>query len=46
MFWHSDIVSGKNVKLVICGHVHEDYSFKHNNVMIESAPATCLQWKV
>lgn len=33
------------VKLVICGHVHGDYRLKSGNVIIESAPATCLQWK-
>jgi 3',5'-cyclic-AMP phosphodiesterase len=41
-FW--EIVSGTGVKLIICGHVHGDYTFKHNNITIESAPATCLQW--
>lgn len=42
-FW--DIVTGTKVELVICGHVHGDYRFKYNNVMIESSPATCLQWE-
>jgi Icc protein len=42
-FW--DIVIGTKVKLIICGHVHGDYQFTHNNICIESAPATCLQWK-
>lgn len=42
-FW--EIVKGTNVELIICGHVHNDYSFQHHGVMIESAPATCLQWK-
>lgn len=42
-FW--DIVTGTKVKLVICGHVHGDYQFENNNVMIESSPATCLQWE-
>ncbi len=42
-FW--DIVTGTNVELIICGHVHGDYRFKYNNVMIESSPATCLQWE-
>ncbi len=41
-FW--DIVTGTKVELVICGHVHGDYQFKYNNIMIESSPATCLQW--
>src|SRR3990167_8569308 len=42
-FW--DILAITKVELIICGHVHGDYSFKHNNVMIESSPATCLQWE-
>ena len=42
-FW--DIVTGTKVELIICGHVHGDYRFKHNNIMIESSPATCLQWE-
>lgn len=41
-FW--DIVTGTHVELIICGHVHGDYQFKHNDIMIESSPATCLQW--
>ncbi len=42
-FW--DIVTGTKTELIICGHVHGDYRFKHNNIMIESSPATCLQWE-
>ncbi len=42
-FWN--IVAHPEVKLIICGHVHGDYTLQHNDVMIESAPATCLQWK-
>lgn len=42
-FWN--IVTDTNVKLIICGHVHGDYRFKHNDIMIESCPATCLQWQ-
>jgi len=42
-FW--SVVSGKKVELIICGHVHGDYRFIHNDVVIESAPATCLQWE-
>jgi 3',5'-cyclic-AMP phosphodiesterase len=33
------------VKLIICGHVHGDYRLKMGEVIVESAPATCLQWK-
>ncbi|TAK73374.1 MAG: hypothetical protein EPO11_08555 [Gammaproteobacteria bacterium] len=42
-FW--DIITGTQVKLIICGHVHGDYKFKYRDVMIESTPATCLQWQ-
>lgn len=42
-FWN--IVTGTKVELIICGHVHGDYRFKYNNIMIESSPATCLQWE-
>lgn len=42
-FW--GIVNETGVELVICGHVHGDYQIKHNNVMIETSPATCLQWE-
>jgi 3',5'-cyclic-AMP phosphodiesterase len=42
-FW--DIVTKIKVELIICGHVHGDYTFKHSNIMIESSPATCLQWE-
>ena len=39
------IVLGSNVNLIICGHVHNDYSFKYKNICIEAAPATCFQFK-
>lgn len=42
-FWN--IITGTRTELIICGHVHGDYHFKYNNVMIESSPATCLQWE-
>lgn len=41
-FW--EIVTDTNVCLIICGHVHGDYQIEHQNIMLESAPATCLQW--
>lgn len=42
-FWK--MVTGTQVALIICGHVHGDYRIKHNNIMIEASPATCLQWE-
>lgn len=41
-FW--ECISNTNVELIICGHVHGDYSLKYNGIFIESGPATCLQW--
>lgn len=41
-FWN---VIGSNIALIICGHVHGDYSLKYNETFIESGPATCLQWQ-
>ena len=40
-FWDA---AAKRVKLVICGHVHNDYSFQYGTTNIEAAPATCMQW--
>lgn len=42
-FWEI-IDKNTDVNLIICGHVHGDYSIKRKNVHIETAPATCLQW--
>lgn len=42
-FWKA--LRGTQVKLIICGHVHGDYQLYYQNIAIESAPATCLQWK-
>lgn len=42
VFWKTMMEA--KVALIICGHVHGDYQFQYNNIMIESSPATCLQW--
>lgn len=42
-FWN--IIDEAKIDLIICGHVHGDYQLKHNNITIESSPATCLQWE-
>ncbi|MBA2657646.1 MAG: metallophosphoesterase [Tatlockia sp.] len=39
------IINHTKVELVLFGHVHGDYVQHHNNVKIESAPATCFQFK-
>ena len=33
-----------SIKLIICGHVHGDYSIKYGLVEIETGLATCFQW--
>ncbi len=43
IFWR--VIDNSSVKIVLCGHVHGDYSLSINNVQIESAPATCFQFK-
>jgi len=36
----------KQIKLIICGHVHGDYSVKTtDHLLIECGPATSFQWK-
>lgn len=43
-FW--DIVDKyEQIKLIMCGHVHGDYTVTRNQLTMESGPATCLQWK-
>lgn len=39
------LISKYNINLIICGHVHGDYSLKYHNTDIHTSPATCLQWK-
>lgn len=41
-FWK--IISNHRVNIIICGHVHGDYSLKYKNTCIEASPATCFQW--
>jgi len=43
-FWNI-VNRHSNVKLIMCGHVHGDYSIKHNNIVVECSPSTCLQWE-
>lgn len=43
LFWEA--ISSYSVKVILCGHVHGDYSVKYNEqVTIEASPATCIQW--
>ncbi len=42
-FWK--IISNYPVKMIMCGHVHGDYSVKYNEkITIEASPSTCIQW--
>lgn len=41
-FW--EIISSTAVKLIICGHVHGDYTLKHNEITIQTSPASCFQF--
>ncbi len=34
----------KKVRLIICGHVHGDYTITAKHFSLETSPATCLQW--
>lgn len=38
-------IYSSKTNLIICGHVHNDYSLKHNEIHIETCPATCFQFK-
>ncbi|MGA3845855.1 metallophosphoesterase [Ralstonia nicotianae] len=35
----------RQVRLVICGHVHGDYQLQYGSQTIEVCPATCFQWE-
>lgn len=35
----------QKTQLIICGHVHGDYKIVHDELVIETCPATCFQWK-
>lgn len=44
MFWDS-LVPFPNVKVVICGHVHQDNKKKYKNIDCYTVPSTCIQFK-
>ncbi|STY29825.1 3',5'-cyclic adenosine monophosphate phosphodiesterase CpdA [Legionella wadsworthii] len=39
------IIKWSRVHLIICGHVHNDYSLHYHNIHIETSPATSIQFK-
>lgn len=42
-FWKT-IDRYPNIKNIICGHVHGDYTLKHGDVTVHASMASCLQW--
>lgn len=40
-----EMIGSSGVDLIICGHVHNDYSLQHGTICIETSPATCFQFK-
>jgi Icc protein len=43
-FWDT-IGVYKNVKVVICGHVHQEHHSTYDNIQFYSTPSTCFQFK-
>lgn len=43
-FWEAISVYN-NVKVIVCGHVHQDFSIRYKNVPFYSTPSTCFQFK-
>ena len=43
-FWRS-IKNVSNVKLVVCGHIHQELDVLRKNVRVLTSPSTCLQFK-
>jgi Icc protein len=42
-FWQ--VLSNHPVKMIMCGHVHGDYSIDlQNGARMEASPSTCIQW--
>lgn len=39
-----DMIHPYKVDLIMCGHVHNDYSLNYGNITIETAPASCFQF--
>ena len=35
----------RHVRLVLCGHIHQDFQIHHNGVTYLSCPSTCIQFK-
>jgi Icc protein len=42
-FWHS--IEDASVKLIVCGHIHQELDIVRKNVRVLTSPSTCLQFK-
>lgn len=40
-----EIIENSKVRLIMCGHVHNDYLIYYGDIAIETSPATCFQFK-
>lgn len=40
-----EIIAQSQINLLICGHVHHDYSLRYGDLNLEASPATCFQFK-
>jgi Icc protein len=41
----SSLSTCSNIKLLLCGHVHQEWSADFNGIPILSTPSTCIQFK-
>jgi Icc protein len=41
----NNVTSIPSVKLMLCGHIHQEWSAEYNGVPIMSTPSTCIQFK-
>ncbi|MDR9829486.1 3',5'-cyclic-AMP phosphodiesterase [Vibrio sp. FNV 38] len=43
-FW-TVVEKHTNVKVILCGHVHQDFDHKRGDVRVMATPSTCVQFK-
>ena len=43
VFWQK-LVNFSQVKVVLCGHIHQDMDFEYQNCRVLSSPSTCVQF--
>ncbi|MCC7005697.1 MAG: metallophosphoesterase [Ottowia sp.] len=44
-YFLGQLKENKQVKLILCGHVHGEYQITHDEHVLEACPATCFQWE-